>query len=94
MAEVPKNIRQIALDLANQLIEHEFGYPDRLEMEANFLKTLFPQGIPPQKYKAAMHIARIMGRVYELAKVDGDMERIYRDIASYGLLGTIMEEKP
>lgn len=59
-----------------------------------FLKLLFPNGVPVEKYTDLLTLARIFDKMKRIAtQKDAFGESPYRDITGYGLLGTMNDMK-
>lgn len=64
------------------------AYGDSFHKAGDFLKILYPDGIPPDKYIDALCIVRIFDKLMRIAtKKDALGESPYGDIMGYALLG-------
>lgn len=80
-------------ELANQIGElvdvKNAAYGNSFEEAGAFLKLLYPDGIPPEKYGDMLCVVRIFDKLKRIAtKKDAFGESPYQDIVGYGLLGT------
>jgi len=68
--------------------EKQAAYGDSFGKSAEYLRILYPNGVPPEKYQDMLCLVRIFDKAMRLAtKKDAFGESPYRDIAGYGLLG-------
>lgn len=64
------------------------AYGDSFSQAGTFLKLLFPDGIPPEKYGDMLTIVRIFDKLKRIATDKGAFdEDPFSDIVGYGLLG-------
>ncbi len=70
------------VDLKNQ------AYGNSFDQAGDFLKLLYPDGIPPEKYSDMLCVVRIFDKLKRIAtKKDALAESPYADLVGYGLLG-------
>lgn len=73
----------VLVDQKNKAYGNSFGEV------GDFLKILYPNGIPPESYTDALCIVRIFDKLKRIAtKKDAFGESPYQDIVGYALLGT------
>ena len=84
---------QIASEIGKLVDEKNKAYGDSFAKTGEFLRLLYPDGIPPEKYGDALCLVRIWDKMKRIA-TDKDAlgESPYRDIAGYALLGIRMTE--
>ena len=84
---------QIATEIGILVDEKNKAYGDSFAKTGEFLRLLYPNGIPPEKYGDALCLVRIWDKMKRIA-TDKDAlgESPYRDIAGYALLGIRMTE--
>ena len=61
-------------------------YGDSINCTADFLKLLFPNGIPVEAYKDLGIIVRIWDKIKRIASGNKGSENAYNDIAGYAIL--------
>lgn len=88
-----KSLLDLATEIGNLVEEKNRAYGDSFAKTGDFLRLLYPNGIPPEKYGDALCIVRIFDKLKRIA-TDKDAlgESPYRDIAGYALLGLRMDE--
>jgi len=68
--------------------EKQAAYGDSFHKCADFLRLLYPAGVPPDKYQDMLCLVRIFDKQMRIATDAGAFgESPYSDIAGYGLLG-------
>lgn len=84
---------QIATEIGTLVDEKNKAYGDSFAKTGEFLRLLYPDGIPPEKYGDALCLVRMWDKMKRIA-TDKDAlgESPYRDIAGYALLGIRMTE--
>jgi len=84
---------QIATEIGALVGEKNKAYGDSFAKTGEFLRLLYPDGIPPKKYGDALCLVRMWDKMKRIA-TDRDAlgECPYRDIAGYALLGIRMTE--
>lgn len=79
---------RIALDIGNLTAEKNAAYGDSFSKCGDFLRILYPNGVPPEKYADMLCQVRIFDKLMRIATDKSAMgESPYRDIAGYGILG-------
>jgi hypothetical protein len=74
--------------------EKNAAYGDSFAKCGEFLKLLYPNGIQPHQYTDALCLVRIFDKQMRIAtRKDAFGESPYRDIAGYGLLGLVIDER-
>lgn len=64
------------------------SYGDSFNQCERFLKILWPDGVPPDKYADMLAIVRIFDKIMRIAhQKDAFGESPFRDIAGYAILG-------
>jgi len=75
--------------------EKNAAYGNSFGQVGDFLKILYPNGIPVDSYTDALCIVRMFDKLKRIAtKKDAFGESPYRDIAGYALLGVLKDEQP
>lgn len=88
LGELGKNYTNIGLEIGALVDEKNAAYGDSFTKAAEFLKILYPNGIPVEAYTDALCIVRIFDKLMRLAtSKDYNNERPYADIAGYAFLG-------
>jgi hypothetical protein len=83
MQQPKQTCRQIAIELADLLDGKIEGYGDSLNVTAEVMKQLYPQGVMPDNYKYFGILYRMMDKVCRIA--NGHHEDSWLDIAGYAL---------
>ena len=84
------NLQEIAKQIGTLLEQKNLEYGSAFEKVSDFLKILFPQGIPPEQYLHAMLVVRIFDKLMRISQ--GALKDSYRDIAGYGVLGEYVRQ--
>jgi len=81
------NYKQIAEEIADLVIEKQKAYGNSFGEAESFLRLLYPDGIPVEKYKDMLTLVRIWDKIKRIA-TDKDAlgESPYNDIMGYCLL--------
>jgi len=79
---------ELAKEIGNLVDEKNKAYGNSFNEVGEFLKILYPNGIPVESYTDALCIVRIFDKLKRIAtNKDAFGESPYRDIAGYALLG-------
>ena len=83
----------IGIQIGELVEQKNAAYGSSFAKAGDFLRLLFPQGIPQHRYDDALLLVRIFDKQMRIA-TDGDAfgESPYRDIAGYGILGAALNE--
>ena len=74
--------------------EKDKAYGSSFRDAGEFLKLLYPNGVPPEKYTDMLCVVRIFDKMKRIAtKKDAFGENPYGDIVGYGLLGLQKEKE-
>lgn len=74
--------------------EKDAAYGSSVDCAGDFLKLLYPDGIPPNQYGDALLLVRIFDKMKRIAtNRDAFGESPYQDISGYGLLGLRKAER-
>lgn len=80
--------KEIGRDIGKLVDEKNESYGNSFKKSQEFLKILYPEGIPPEKYEDVLLLARIFDKMMRVSTDKGAFEESpYRDIAGYGILG-------
>jgi hypothetical protein len=84
---------KIATEVGQLVEQKNAAYGSSFAKAGDFLRLLYPDGIPPQKYDDALVLVRIFDKQMRIA-TDRDAlgESPYRDILGYGILGAALHE--
>lgn len=86
--------QKIASAVGALVNEKNAAYGNSFEQAGEFLKLLFPNGIPPESYDDMLCIVRIFDKLKRVAtNKDAFGESPFQDIVGYGLLGMAKDEK-
>lgn len=82
------NFEKIGKEIGQLLNKKNKDYGNAFIDVAEFMKLMFPQGIPPDKYIHALVLTRIFDKMKRIVNVkkEEDVENPYEDIAGYGIL--------
>lgn len=70
------------------------AYGDSFEKSGQVLELLYPNGIRPEQYRDALAIVRVVDKLFRIAtRKDAFGESPWKDIAGYGILGAVSDEK-
>lgn len=92
--ETTSEYAKLALRVARIVEEKQLAYGDSFGKCGGFLKLLYPDGIPVEKYTDALCVVRIFDKLMRIA-TDKDAlgESPYADILGYALLGLRRSEE-
>jgi hypothetical protein len=84
---------RIASEIGKLTAEKQEAYGDSFGKCGEFLRLLFPDGIPPERYTDALCLVRMFDKMMRIAtKKDAFGESPYRDLGGYSLLGVAKDE--
>lgn len=70
------------------------AYGDSFAKSGDILQILYPNGIKPEQYRDALAIVRVIDKLFRIAtRKDAFGESPWKDIAGYGILGAVSDEK-
>ena len=85
-----QKIEQICNDLSKLLQEKNAAYGSSFLESSKFLEILFPNGIPKEKYKDVLLLARMFDKMMRIAnQKDAFNEDPFMDLAGYAILGCL-----
>lgn len=80
--------KELAEQIGNLVEQKNAAYGNSFDQAGEFLKLLYPNGIPPESYGDMLCVVRIFDKLKRIAtKKDAFGESPYGDIIGYGLLG-------
>ena len=80
--------KELAEQIGNLVEEKNAAYGNSFEQAGEFLRLLYPNGIPPEAYGDMLCVVRIFDKLKRIAtNKDAFGESPYGDIIGYGLLG-------
>jgi len=95
MYELEKSLYvRLGKQLADMLCEKRDAYGDNLKSTGEFLRILYPEGIPPSAYDELATVIRVMDKLFRIANKQAhdtvgdawkDKESPRWDVAGYGL---------
>lgn len=86
------NFETTAKEIGALVAEKNAAYGDSFAKCGEFLRLLYPEGIRPAQYDDALALVRIFDKQMRIAtRKDAFGESPYRDIAGYGILGTVKD---
>lgn len=85
---------KLATEIGKLVDEKNAAYGSSFQQAGEFLRLLYPNGIPPEKYGDMLCVVRIFDKLKRIATKKGAFsESPYQDIVGYGLLGTAMDQE-
>lgn len=88
MSETQGKYEQIATAVGKLVDEKNKAYGNSFMKAGDFLKILYPDGIPPDKYIDVLVLTRLFDKLMRIAtKNDPFGEDPFEDIVGYALLG-------
>jgi hypothetical protein len=84
---------EVAEQIGKLVTEKNAAYGSSFAQAHQILAVLYPNGIKPDQYTDALAIIRVIDKLFRIAtskKAFG--ESPWRDIAGYGILGTVNDE--
>jgi hypothetical protein len=89
-----KTLQQLGTDLGKLLEEKNAAYGSSFAASGDFLRLLFPRGVPADRYDDALLMVRIFDKQMRIATdKDAFGESPYQDIAGYGILGVQLHQQ-
>ena len=86
--------KELAERVGELVDEKNANYGNSFSESGEFLKLLYPNGIPPESYGDMLCVVRIFDKLKRIAtKKDAFGESPYSDIVGYGLLGLDRDER-
>lgn len=80
--------KELAEQIGNIVEEKNAAYGNSFDQAGEFLRLLYPNGIPPEAYGDMLCVVRIFDKLKRIAtNKDAFGESPYADIIGYGLLG-------
>lgn len=84
----------VASKIGSLVTEKNKAYGNAFEKAGDFLRLLYPNGIQPEQYTDALLLVRIFDKQVRIATdKDAFGESPYQDIAGYGILGIIKDNR-
>jgi hypothetical protein len=92
--ERDRSFATIATEIGATVTTKNKAYGDSFAKSGQVLRTLYPDGIPPEKMDDALTIVRVLDKLFRIA-TDRDAlgESPWRDIAGYAVLAIARGEK-
>lgn len=89
-----KTLQQLGTDLGALLEEKNAAYGSSFSKAGDFLRLLYPRGVPADRYDDALLMVRIFDKQMRIATdKDAFGESPYQDIAGYGILGAQLHQQ-
>lgn len=86
-------LRMIASEVGDLVVEKREAYGDSLDGVGEFLRLLWPAGIPVEQYTDAALLTRVWDKCKRIAhRKDAFGESPYRDLAGYSIRGAARDE--
>jgi hypothetical protein len=87
--------QRIAREIGNLVTEKQAAYGDSFGKSGDVMRTLYPNGIPPERLGDALVVVRVLDKLFRIA-TDRDAfgESPWRDIAGYALLAVGRAGRP
>ena len=81
-----------AEEIGKLVAEKNAAYGSSFAESHKILEVLYPNGIKPEQYTDALALIRVVDKLFRIAtKKDAFGESPWRDIAGYGILGTVRD---
>ena len=81
---------QTAEEIGKLVSEKNTAYGSSFAESHKILEVLYPNGIAPHQFTDALGIIRVIDKLFRIAtKKDAFGESPWRDIAGYGILGSV-----
>jgi hypothetical protein len=94
MEQKKSDFEKIAEQIGKTVAEKNIAYGNSFAEAEQFLKILYPNGIPVTSYGDVLCIARIFDKLKRIAtKKDAFGESPYADLAGYAILGLHRDNK-
>ena len=89
MTQIPLTYETLGREIGTLVASKQKAYGDSFGKSGSIMRTLYPDGIPPEKMDDALTIVRIVDKLFRIA-TDRDAlgESPWRDIAGYAILST------
>jgi hypothetical protein len=81
------SFEEVGRSIGALVAEKNAAYGDAVNATAEYLRWLFPDGIPVDRYRDVGLLVRIGDKLKRIANGDRGEESAYGDIAGYGILG-------
>lgn len=89
-----KKFERIGSDLGRLVQQKNEAYGSSWDKTGKYLSLLYPDGIQPNQYDAALLLVRIFDKCMRVATDNDPMgETPFLDIAGYGILGSTLKRK-
>jgi len=83
-----------AEEIGKLVAEKNAAYGSSFAESYKILEVLYPNGIMPYQYTDALALIRVIDKLFRIAtKKDAFGESPWRDIAGYGILGTVRDSE-
>ena len=91
-AEVSR-FEEIAAEIGALVTEKNKSYGDSFRRSGEFLSILYPNGIAPAQYRAALAMIRVIDKLFRIAtRKDAFGESPWKDVCGYSILSIAAEE--
>ena len=89
-----KTFQALANKLGEKVAAKNLAYGNAAVISGKILELIFPDGVPPSKYRDLLLISRILDKIMRIAnKKDAFGESPYEDLMGYGLIGLKADEE-
>jgi hypothetical protein len=83
-----QSYKELGTEIGKLVEEKQAAYGNSFDMSADFLKLLWPDGVPVESYGDMLCVIRIFDKLKRIATNKGwNGESPYKDLCGYGLLG-------
>ncbi len=90
------SFEELGLEIGKLLESKNRAYGSAFDKAGDFLKVLFPNGVPPEKYTDMLCMVRMFDKMMRIATADTNTNEkaldAYSDMAGYSLLGLRREK--
>lgn len=88
MSDTQGRYETIGREIGALVDRKQVEYGDSFHRCETIIRTLWPDGIPPEAYVDALAVVRVVDKLFRIAAGKRGSEDPWRDIAGYGLLGS------
>jgi len=83
-----QSYEELGTEIGKLVEEKQAAYGNSFDMSGEFLKLLWPNGVPVESYGDMLCVIRIFDKLKRIATNKGwNGESPYKDLTGYGLLG-------
>lgn len=85
---------RVGNEIGSLVREKNEAYGDSFAKACIILEALYPKGVQPSQYRDMLGVTRIIDKLFRIAtRKDAFGESPWRDIAGYGVVATVADER-